>query len=180
MNMLHSDYMSNLSIGSKYNNTDLYKALNEYLKILSIKCLNSNDVYLDIKNLSKSLKENSNNVGSIVEIIQKDNLTKNFNKIIEESLNTDIYTWNAYRKDKESNKLNKDLIKYYDSNYYGLSEWSDEIHKHYFLHAIEEYTETDPNEKKAKDILKLFKDLDIEDKKDYLSVIEGKINRVFK
>ncbi len=42
------------------------------------------------------------------------------------------------------------------------------------LDAIEEYTVNNPNEKKAKDILKLFKDLDIEDKEDYIEVIEEK------
>ena len=60
------------------------------------------------------------------------------------------------------------------------SEWSDEIHKNYFLDAIEEYTVNNPNEKKAKDVLKLFKDLDIEDKQDYIEVIEEKIRKAFK
>ncbi len=84
-------------------------------------------------------------------------------------------------KTKKNNKnIKTTFIKHYDSNYYGLAEWSDEIHKNYFLDAIEEYTVNNPNEKKSKDILKLFKDLDIEDKQDYIEVIEEKIRKAFK
>ena len=97
-----------------------------------------------------------------------------------QSLESSIYTWNTYRKTKKNNKINKIFVKYYDKNYYGLAEWPDEIHKNYFLEATEKYTVTKPNEKKAKDIFELFKDLEIEDKRDYIEILEGKIKKAFK
>ena len=111
--------------------------------------------------------------------INRGKIAKNTIKIIRDAMNLHTYTWNAYRKAKKSNKINKTFIKYYDNNYYGLAEWPDEIHKNYFLDAIEKYTVDNPNEKKAKDILKLFKDLDIEDKRDYIEIIKGKIKKAF-
>ena len=117
---------------------------------------------------------------NLLQVMRQDNITMKSTQIIKEMINSDSYTWNAYRKAKKDNKVNKTFIKYYDNNYYGLAEWSDEIHKKYFLDVIEEYTVNNPNEKKAKDILKLFKDLDIEDKQDYIEVIEEKIKKTFK
>lgn len=163
-----------------YNLEELYKKIEEYLNNMNYENFIKLEKYLNLKEIRENSYNNIKNIDSVIEIMRKEEPTKKSINIFKDSMNNDCYTWNAYRKVKDKDRLNKRFIKYYDSNYYGLSEWSDEIHKHYFLDAIEEYTETDPNEKKAKDILNLFKDLDIEDKKDYLSVIEGKINRVFK
>lgn len=71
-------------------------------------------------------------------------------------------------------------MKYYDNNYYGLSEWDDEIHKEYFIDAIKEYTEINPNEKKARDILKLFEGLNIKDKEDYMEIFNSQIKKAFR
>lgn len=157
-----------------------YKYLGESIKefyLEKIKEIFKLNKYLHLDSISKkTLKINR----ELINVLKKDNLSKESNIIIKEIINSDAFTWNGYRKAKKSGKVNKAFIKYYDSNYYGLAEWADEIHKQYFMDAIEEYTITKPNEKKAKDILKLFKDLDIMDKQDYIEIIESKINRAFK
>lgn len=162
-----------------YNTSNLNNNIFFYISKQVFNILRENNKYIEIKSLKEQLNNKTDAINSLIEIIRKDNPTKKTLDMIKESLNTNSYTWNAYRKAKAKGKVKKTFIKYYDSKYYGLSEWSDEIHKKYFLDAIEEYTVNNPNEKKAKDILKLFKDLDIEDKQDYIEIIEGKIKRAF-
>ena len=99
--------------------------------------------------------------------------------VIKDVLNSDCYTWTQYRKSRNERSVDKTFVRYYDNNYYGLAEWSDEIHKQYFMDAIDVYTVNSPNEKKASAILNQFKDLDIEDKEDYVDIIEDKIKRTF-
>ena len=180
MYMLHKYYVDKFSVPNKYNKSDLYQAVYRLFNLMSIEILNSNNAYLNKDDLSVCLSKNIRNLDDIIGVLREDNITIRTNIIVEEAINTDVYTWNAFRKDKAKNKQNKTFIKYYDSKFYGLAEWSDEIHKNYFLDAIEEYTVNSPNEKKAKDILKLFKDLDIEDRQDYIEVIEEKIRKTFK
>ncbi len=151
-----------------------------YLSEKIIEDLKKNNAYLKVENIKTRLKKNLSGFKRLIDIFKINDINLKSIDIIKQSLNLSAYTWNAYRKAKKSDKVNKDFIKYYDSSYYGLAEWSDEIHKQYFMYAIEEYTVNKPNEKKAKDILKLFKDLDIIDKQDYIEIIESKINRAFK
>jgi hypothetical protein len=167
------------SVPLKYYNMDeIYIFINKIITDNSKNILNSRGV-LEVLKLKELLEQKIDEFEKIIMLCRKDDSTKKSLDIIKGLLNSDSYTWNAYRKAKAKGKVNKTFVKYYDSNYYGLSEWSDEIHKKYFLDAIEEYTVNNPNEKKAKDILKLFKDLDIEDKQDYIEIIEGKIKRAF-
>jgi len=153
-------------------------ALNYIKEEVYIYCRKINE-RVKIEDVEKEIKEKISNFGVIIEIIRQNYPTKRSNQIIKDSINTDVCTWNAYRKNKNEDKINKAFVKYYDGKSYGLSEWSDEIHKKYFMDAIEEYTINNPNEKKANDILKIFKDLDIEDKEDYVDSIENKIKRAF-
>ncbi len=162
-----------------YNLQDLHddiyahigKAVKEVLHLMSKHC--------SVNILSSEVSKLYYNFAALVKVIRKDNATKKTIDIVKDSINEDCYTWNAYKKDKSQDKISKTFIKYYDSNYYGLAEWSDEIHKQYFMDAIDQYTENSPNEKKAKDILKLFKELNIEDKEDYIDIIEDKIKKAF-
>lgn len=162
-----------------YNLQDLHddiyahigKAVKEVLHLMSKHC--------SVNILSNEVSKLYYNFAALVKVIRKDNATKKTIDIVKDSINEDCYTWNAYKKDKSQDKISKTFIKYYDSNYYGLAEWSDEIHKQYFMDAIDQYTENSPNEKKAKDILKLFKELNIEDKEDYIDIIEDKIKKAF-
>lgn len=163
-----------------YNTEDVFETVNIIIKETIEFIFKDEVIYANTKNIIDSVRKYLFTFDQLVNIVRYEKHNTNTNDIVIEALNTDVYTWNAYRKAKKTNKVNKTFIKYYDSIYYGLSEWSDEIHKQYFMDAIEEYTVTEPNEKKANDILKLFKDLDIEDKQDYLEIIEDKINRAFK
>ncbi|OOO61377.1 Eco57I restriction-modification methylase domain-containing protein [Clostridium tepidum] len=163
-----------------YNLTKLNEKIYTYISNRLFYIIKNRNRYIEVDELSNVLRDKEKNFGDIIKIVKQDDVVKSTDKIIKEAMESYNYTWNSYRKAKKNNKVNKTFIKYYDSKFYGLAEWSDEIHKNYFLDAIEEYTVNNPNEKKSKDILKLFKDLDIEDKQDYIEVIEEKIRKAFK
>ena len=167
------------SIINFYNVHYVYETIQEYLYKNIIEYFNDRQSYEDISALNTVLKDKNVNYDVLMAIMKKDDITKKYEQILKDILNKTAYTWNAFRKDKSQDKVSKTFIKYYDSNYYGLAEWSDEIHKQYFMEAIDEYTVNSPNEKKAKDILKLFNELDIEDKEDYVDIIEDKIKKAF-
>ena len=164
------------------NRVDLEELKNTvflYLSDKSIEILEINNAYLEIQNIKDRFDKGLFDFKKITNIFKIDDIKTTSMDIIKQSLNLSTYTWNAYRKDKSQDKVGRTFVKYYDNNYYGLAEWTDEIHKQYFMDAIDEYTSNNPNEKKANDILKLFKELDIEDKEDYVDIIEDKIKRAF-
>lgn len=162
-----------------YNLRELCSKINEYLRKNIVRELKDKNNSNKLDDIRDTLEINNEQFTLLVDIYRQYKETIKSIDIIKEALNEDAYTWNAYRKNKAQDKISKTFIKYYDINYYGLSEWSDEIHKQYFMDAIDEYTENSPNEKKANDILKLFKELDIEDKEDYVDIIEDKIKKAF-
>ncbi|WP_129723503.1 Eco57I restriction-modification methylase domain-containing protein [Xylanivirga thermophila] len=163
-----------------YNLSDLYIGVNEYLKNETIEILKQKNKYISLDDIRNILEEELSNFNELMNIMRKDNPTKKSKDIVKEALNEFADTWNRYTKNINADKEPKELVKYYDSNYYGLSKWDDEIHKEYFIDAIKEYTEINPNEKKARDILNLFEELNIKDKEDYIEVLNGQIKKVFR
>jgi hypothetical protein len=182
LTLLREKYLqkySNLDEWKFYNLTELYETINFEIKERCILIFKMKSEALNPLQLLDSLKVLFEKFEQLIEILRIDNHNKKSLELVKQAVNEDSFTWNAYRKVKSKGKVDKVFIKY-DGNNYGLAEWPDEIHKNYFLDAIEEYTVNNPNEKKAKDVLKLFKDLDIEDKQDYIEVIEEKIRKTFK
>ena len=163
-----------------YNLSELYTAVNEYLKTETIEILKHKNKYISLNDIRNTLKEKLHNFEELMNIMRKDNPTKKSNDIVKEALNQFADTWNSYIKNINAGKEPKKLVKYYDSTYYGLSEWDDEIHKEYFIDAIKKYTEINPNEKKARDILKLFEGLNIKDKEDYIEIFNSQIKKAFR
>jgi len=163
-----------------YNLSELYTVVNEYLKDEAIEILKSKKKYISLDDIRNTLKEKLHNFEELMNIMRKDNPTKKSKDIVKEALNQFADTWNSYIKNINADKEPKELVKYYDNNYYGLSEWDDEIHKEYFIDAIKEYTEINPNEKKARDILKLFEGLNIKDKEDYIEIFNSQIKKAFR
>lgn len=163
-----------------YNLSELYILVNEHIKNRVIEVIKENTKYMSIDDIRDKLEEIYNNFEELMNIMRKDNPTKKSKDIVKEALNQFADTWNSYIKNINAGKEPKELVKYYDSNYYGLSEWDDEVHKEYFIDAIKEYTEINPNEKKARDILKLFEGLNIKDKEDYIEVLSSQIKKAFR
>ena len=162
------------------NLSKLYSIINKSLKDEAIEILKNSRKFMSLNVLRDILQKRYNNFEELMNIMRKDNLTKKSKEIVKEALNEFADTWNSYIKNINAGKEPKELVKYYDSNYYGLSEWDDEIHKEYFIDAIKEYTEINPNEKKARDILKLFEGLNIKDKEDYIEIFNSQIKKAFR
>lgn len=162
-----------------YNISEFYRTVSEYCIRYIIEILQDKKMCLSYVEIRDHFREKCNKFEEIMTVLQNMNSNKNSLEIIKEIVNKEGITWNRYIKERIKNKVSSKIIKYETNKKFGLSEWSDEIHKNYFLDAIEEYTVNNPNEKKARDILKLFKDLDIEDKKDYIEVIQEKIKTAF-
>jgi len=162
------------------NMSKLYSIINNSLKDETIKILRNSRKFLSLNVIRDILQERYDNFEDLMNIMRKDNPTKKSKDIVKEALNQFTDTWNSYIKNINAGKETKELVKYYDSNYYGLSEWDDEIHKEYFIDAIKEYTEISPNEKKARDILKLFEVLNIKDKEDYMEIFNSQIKKAFR
>jgi len=183
VSLLRKKYAKNFSGDEPwkfYSLSDLYMAINECLKTEVIKILTQKNKYINLDEIRNLLEEKLDNFKELMNIMRKDNPTKKSKDIVKEALNQFADTWNSYTKNINAGKESKELVKYYDNNYYGLSEWDDEIHKEYFIDAIKEYTEISPNEKKARDILKLFEGLNIKDKEDYIEIFINQIKKAFK
>lgn len=163
-----------------YNLSELYDSINEHIKNETIRILKGIKKYMKHEEIVDSLKKSVDNIDELINIMRNDSITKKSKDIIKEALNQFADTWNSYIKNINAGKEPKELVKYYDSNYYGLSEWDDEVHKEYFIDAIKEYTEINPNEKKARDILKLFEGLNIKDKEDYIEIFNSQIKKAFR
>ncbi|WP_353892475.1 TaqI-like C-terminal specificity domain-containing protein [Proteinivorax hydrogeniformans] len=162
-----------------YEPSKLFESINCKVNDTVFYLMVKNSEYISLGDIKHILENKLNNFEDIITTCRTIDDKIRGVEIASKALNSEAYTWNAYRKAKQKGKVNKTFIKYYDNQYYGLAEWSDEIHKKYFLDAFKKYTESNPNEKKAKDLLKLFKDLDIEDKQDYIELMEEKIERTF-
>jgi hypothetical protein len=160
---------------------EFISGLKTYIEQLFIELIISNykNEYVDSNEIKEILIKNLNNLEELICFLKGNEETKKSTMVVEDVLNSDCYTWTQYRKSRNERSVDKTFVRYYDNNYYGLAGWSDEIHKQYFMDAIDEYTVNSPNEKKAKDILKLFNELDIEDKEDYVDIIEDKIKKAF-
>ena len=182
--IIWGDYIGEfLHAGMGYHNLELSGLFSVLVNSLQMALINSfilinEPVCTDT--LKRIVQEQSPDLVRMINSLKIYNIKISSDDLLKQSLESSIYTWNTYRKTKKNNKINKIFVKYYDKNYYGLAEWPDEIHKNYFLEATEKYTVTKPNEKKAKDIFELFKDLEIEDKRDYIEILEGKIKKAFK
>lgn len=170
--------ISDLEHWKYYDLTELNNYINRYIKGHITTLLKRESRYMNIDEIRVGIAKEIDNFDELIEVLRLDDNTRKIVDLLKDIMSKDLYTFSAYKKTSK-NKINKEFVKYYDNINYGLSEWSDEYHKNYFLDAVEKYTVNNPNEKKARDILGLFEDLDIQDKQDYIEIIEGKIKRAF-
>jgi hypothetical protein len=140
-----------------------------------LKDLNS---YASLGEIKDVLVDKCNKFNEFISIMRNKDASISSSQMIKEVLNKYSETWNSYWKNRNADKETLDIIKY-DTSTYGLASWSDEIHKEYFLNAVNEYTGDKPNKKKAEEILNIIKKLDIDDKEEYISVIQKKVDKAF-
>jgi hypothetical protein len=161
-----------------YNLSELYNKIFEYLKDMTIGLLKDLNSYASLGEIKDVLVDKCNKFNEFISIMRNKDASISSSQMIKEVLNKYSETWNSYWKNRNADKETLDIIKY-DTSTYGLASWSDEIHKEYFLNAVNEYTGDKPNKKKAEEILNIIKKLDIDDKEEYISVIQKKVDKAF-
>src|SRR5690606_8628713 len=97
--------------------------------------------YQDILKLYSSVEEvlGTKELNNILNIMKAHDISKRSEKVITEILNSKSDTLSNFIKKRKQEKKPKLFIKY-DTNVYGLSYWSDEIHKKYLIDAINYFT----------------------------------------
>lgn len=161
-----------------YNITELYNEISKYIADKAINVLSELGKFAMQQDIYNLLKEKITNIEQLIEIIRIKDPSKKAVDIIKDSISLYSDTWNTFTKNKDNEKSIKEIVRY-ENGVYGLSNWSDEIHKEYFFNIINEYTINKPNKKKAETVLKIIKQLDIEDKEAYVNEIEKSIKKTF-
>lgn len=179
LELVRSDYIEEDGEYKKYYNlSELYDKIYEYLKNVSIEILQSLNSYISLKKLKDILADRCDNFNELLNVLRNKDASISSLQMVKDALDDYSETWNSYWKKRNADKETLDIIKY-DTSTYGLASWSDEIHKEYFLNAVNEYTGDKPNKKKAEEILNTIKKLDIDDKEEYISVIQKKVDKAF-
>lgn len=158
--------------------------LNKSIDVLEIQ------FYYSIKLIENRLANDKQIVG-FVTILKGDNFTLKSIEVLKKVLNEYSDTFKTYLKNRKQDKTLKLLVKY-DTNVFGLSKKSDEIHKKYFVDALEYLTSSsnqkyngtvfegmNKTNKKAEEFLKTLTELDFNDKEDYIEVLSEKIVKAF-
>lgn len=154
--------------------------------------------YFVVSNNPKSLMEITgflqntfHNFLDFIEVLNSDNQMKSYNQLVSQVLKGSSDTINQFVKKKSDLKPIKQYVKY-DSDIYGLSDWSDEVHRKYFTDVLEYYTSTSnekfegtvfegvgKTKKKAETALKNLEKLEFEDKEEYLKILTDKVKKAF-
>lgn len=163
----------------------LFKKINE----LTLDSYKSEEAYFTSFDLEKLIQPKLHNLDQIMDLLRINNSTLSFISILEQGINNDSETIRTFLS--KGNTGLKKFIKY-DTTIYGLADWSDEIHKRYFIDAIDYYT-SDSNEKfkgtkfegigktkrRAETALKNLGQLDFKDKEEYLRILTDKVKKAF-
>ncbi|WP_121661848.1 Eco57I restriction-modification methylase domain-containing protein [Metabacillus litoralis] len=160
-----------------------------YILNKSIDLLEINSYY-SIKLIENKIT-NDKKLSGFVTILKGNNFTKKSGEVIKKVLNEYSDTFKTYLKNKKENKTPKRLVKY-DTDVYGLSNNSDEVHKKYFVDSLEYFTSSSNEKytgtvfegmsktnKKAEEFLKTLTELDFIDKKDYIDLLTEKVRKTF-
>lgn len=174
-----------------YDLTELNRFLGEQIFQRSYGYAVDKSIYFSPKQIFDLLKKEINDLDEMLDILKSGETTKRTSDVIKDILNLYADTWNKFVKDRKLNKSLKPLVKY-ETNIYGLSDWSDEIHKKYFIDAIDYYTGlydekykntvfegVKKTKKKADSALKAIRELEIEDKEDYIEILTEKVKKAF-
>ncbi|MBV7273005.1 N-6 DNA methylase [Clostridiaceae bacterium UIB06] len=117
---------SNCRINEEY--TELLDEAFDILRLEVIKLLEDSKKYLSIRDIEKGLENEMENFYDVIKIIENYKYKRCSENIIRNVLNLNSITWNMYI----SNKSKKELIKY-SKNEYGLTSWTEKIHRIWFL-----------------------------------------------
>lgn len=125
-------YYNYINVNTDYRREDLEDLTNilfSYIRQKSFELLKKNNTAISIQNIKQKFHSELLGFEKIVDVFKIKNIKTTEVDIIKKALNNDAYTWNAYIKDREKHKIRKTFVKYHKNNYYGLSEWNDEIHR---------------------------------------------------
>lgn len=112
-----------------YYNEILIGACN-ILKSETVELLKENKRYLTVEEIEKGLKNRIENFYDIIKIIKDYKYDKDNTYIIRKILNFYSCTWNMYMRRKFT-EGKEEFVKY-NSDEYGLSSWTEDIHENWF------------------------------------------------
>lgn len=190
------DYRQKLSTDTAnrkylYDQTLLYELIFEYISNELVEIITKNNTYMHIQELLENINKNILNTSEIFSVLKGENTTKKTLNVLKNIIDNFSDTWDKYRKQLEKGKGIKPFVKY-DKDIYGLSNWSDEVHKKFFMDSINYHT-TELNDqledksfdgviktrKKAEKALNEVNNLNIKDKEDYIEILNEKIIKAF-
>ncbi|MGG4507880.1 N-6 DNA methylase [Heyndrickxia sporothermodurans] len=174
-----------------YDQALLYELIFEYISNESVEIITENNKYMHIQELLENINKNIKNASEIFSILKDDNTTKKTLIVLKNIIDNFSDTWDKYRKQLEKEKGIKTFVKY-DKDIYGLSKWSDEVHKKFFMDIINYHTTELKDQledksfngvirtkKKSEKALDEINNLNIKDREDYIEVLKEKIIKAF-
>ncbi|RSK36620.1 Eco57I restriction-modification methylase domain-containing protein [Bhargavaea beijingensis] len=174
-----------------YNLNGLITLINKYLSEMVLINIKDKRQYVSTTGSLEVLYESLSNVDELIDVLKLYQQNKKAEVLIKQILDENSDTFSKFLKDKMENKKTKDFVKY-DTGVYGVSDWSDEVHKKYFIDAINYFTSSKEDnfadtvfskvkitKKKAETALKFLHVLDFEDKEDYLEILTDKVSKAF-
>lgn len=170
-----------------YNFSEVYDLIDNEICEKTQKLFGEEFEYLSLENLSEKLLEAFPELKIALKNYKKDYPVKKQIEIIKNAINNQAITWNSFIKKGKTKKFVK-----YDTTIYGLSDWEDEVHKRYFIDLINYCTSNNElnfvgtifegiskTKKKAVTALNALKELNFEDKEDYLEILTEKVKKAF-
>lgn len=174
-----------------YNLNEFYEFIENILITSILKEFQIQKRYFSNLQLVKYLEGNMQTFKDNIQILRKDDVTKKSEIILKEVSNKFSENLKGFVQKREKNKPLQPLLKY-DTNIWGLSEWSDEIHKAFFVDAIDYFTSTSnekfegtafegitKTKKKALAAIEALKELEFNDKEDYIELLTEKVRKAF-
>ncbi|GGJ55437.1 Eco57I restriction-modification methylase domain-containing protein [Virgibacillus salexigens] len=194
--LLRKEYAEKYYTEDPWSIYQITESQNKVVKEISFRIqdiLEQINSYQDIYSLYPFLEEvlGTKGLNEILDVMKAHNISKRSDKIITEILNSKSDTFSNFIKKRKQEKKPKLFVKY-DANVYGLSYWSDEIHKKYFIDAIDYVTSSSEEKhkgtifegatktrKKAESSINSLKELIFHDKEDYIELLNEKLRKAF-
>ncbi|WP_284141764.1 N-6 DNA methylase [Virgibacillus sp. LDC-1] len=175
-----------------YNLEYLYKQTDNVIVSKVKEVLQLNKSYMGLSDIRDNLLDNNNpHLSEIIKLYKLNKMTESNETILRRIITGNSITINNFLKKRQQLDMGNYIIKY-DNTIFGLTNWSDEVHKKYFVDLIDYLTSSSQKKhdattfevvtktrNKAQSALNALKELNINDKEDYIELLTEKIRKTF-